>query len=72
MLVGVLAVQQEAPSAVMTIVRTHLDKLDEYRGAETSVRKLQSRVHSQVKAEVERQVRAVNEAVRQAEITFEV
>jgi Leucine-rich repeat (LRR) protein/uncharacterized caspase-like protein/GTPase SAR1 family protein len=61
------AVQQEAPGAAMGVVWTHADLLvgDEER------ERLQRAVLARVKTEIERQVRAVDEAMRQAEGEFE-
>jgi len=61
------AVQQEAPGAVMGVVFTHADLVAD----EGERDRRQQAVLARVQAEVERQVRAVNEAMRQAEGAFE-
>ena len=57
------AVQQEAPGAVMGVVFTHADLLAD--DAERDWR--QQVVLAHMQAQVQRQVRAVDEAMRQAE-----
>ena len=66
LLAWIEAVQQEAPGAVMVVVWTHADLLEA-----DAAGKLQAAALEQVKAEIERQVFAVDEAVRQAEEPFE-
>jgi GTPase SAR1 family protein len=75
------AVQQEAPGAVMGVVRTHVDLLEDSDEEEEEDEEevitaagfdaLQRRVLEHVQAEIELQVRAVDEAMRQAEREFD-
>jgi GTPase SAR1 family protein len=61
------AVQQEAPGAVMGVVWTHVDLLED----PGKCNRLQRAVLARVQAEIERQMRAVDEAMRQAEREFD-
>jgi GTPase SAR1 family protein len=61
------AVQQEAPGAVMGVVWTHVDLLEDPGECD----RLQRAVLVRVQAEIERQMRAVDEAMRQAEREFD-
>jgi GTPase SAR1 family protein len=67
MLEWVEAVQQEAPGAVMGVVWTHADLLEDAGERD----RLQRAVLARVQAEIERQVRAVDEAMLQAESAFD-
>jgi len=60
------ALQQEAPGAVMGVVWTHVDLLEDPCECD----QLQRAVLARVQAEIERQMRAVDEAMRQAEGEF--
>jgi GTPase SAR1 family protein len=60
------AVQQEAPGSVMGVVWTHVDLL---QGDDARIR-LQQAVLARVREESERQVRAIDDALRQAEAEF--